>query len=199
MRGLIDNSVNLGGVQTITGAKIFQQNNLELGVTPDSTIRGAGIVFTDKNGVRVGKIEPKQTTSGDSSLCLSASNLVNDSLEYSVLQSRVFNDGKKDIFTTSASAINNTVVTTVSHKYTDVNNIKFGNGLIIQWGKTDTPSTVTFSTPYTETPTVLITQNRDSANDRNCMVNTITTTSFKTLRYGSESAGNGLEWFSIGI
>ena len=199
MRGLIDNSVNLGGDQTITGAKTFQQNNLELGVTPDSTIRGAGIVFTDKNGVRLGKIEPLQKSDGSLDLAFSASNLVNDSLEYSVLHSRIFSNGTKDIQTTAASATDNTVVTTVSHKYTDVNNIKFGNELIIQWGKTDTPRTVTFSTPYNETPTVLITQNRDSPNERNCVVNTITTTSFKTLRYGNESAGNGLEWFSIGI
>lgn len=128
MHGLIDNSVNLGGAQTITGLKTFS---------------GGGRSISDSE--------------------------------------------------------NNAILTTESHKYTDVNNIKFGNGLIIQWGKTDTPQTVTFSTPYTEIPTVLITQNRSNANERNCMVNTITTTSFKTLRYGSESAGNGLEWFSIGV
>lgn len=197
MHGLIDNSVNLGGDQTITGAKKFMQTNIDVDNPPtDEVARGAGLTFVDKNGVRIGKIEPKHQTSG----CMELSLASQQKTDYvTVLTTRAKTDGRLSVYTTAASNENNTAVTTVSHKYTDVNNIKFGNGLIIQWGKTDTPNTVTFSTPYTKIPTVLITQNRSSANERNCMVNTITTTSFKTLRYGSESAGNGLEWFSIGI
>ena len=196
MRGLIDNSVNLGGAQTITGQKKFMQTKIDVDNIPtDTVVLGEGLTFVDKNGVKIGKIEPQYRANGYIELVASSEiNGVKTSVS-----SRAKADGTKDVYISGNSSDNNTALTTTSHKYTDVNNIKFGNGLLIQWGKTDTPNTVTFSTPYSQIPTVLITQNRSSANERNCMVNTITTTSFKTLRYGSESAGNGLEWFSIGI
>lgn len=195
MRGLIDNSVNLGGAQTITGQKKFMQTKIDVDNIPDDTIWGEGLTFVDKNGIKIGKIEPQFRANGYIELVSSSEiNGVKTSVSC-----RTKADGTKNCYISGNSSDNNTAVTTVSHKYTDVNNIKFGNGLLLQWGKTDTPNTVTFSTPYSEIPTVLITQNRSNANERNCMVNTITTTSFKTLRYGSEGAGNGLEWFSIGI
>lgn len=199
MRGLIDNSVNLGGNQTITGVKSYTSglnivsNNITDGATPESGINGTRLNFLDSAGVMIGFMRSVQKAAGD---ILLQSKAIHDSQGIQ-LELRSKNDETTDLYCNGPSSTNNTVVTTVSHKYTDVNNIKFGNDLIIQWGKSATPNTVTFSTPYTEIPTVLITQNANGNDQRNVMVHSITTTSFKTYRYSSEVAN--LEWFSIGI
>ena len=76
--------------------------------------------------------------------------------------------------------------------------IKFSSGLIMQWGNDTCPNTVTFPTPFTDRPQVLITPAENKATDdtRVSSVNTITTTSFGSYRFRSEA--RKFNWFAIG-
>lgn len=95
MKSSIDNSVNIGGRQEITGYKTFsnanpydqlavQMEHIDQNITPSTNMYG-GLTFTDAQAKRVGKIEIAQTNVGDISTGLSISREVNGVTKYAKL------------------------------------------------------------------------------------------------------------------
>ena len=159
MRGLIDNSVNIGGDQVITGVKKISNDsnpqakiiceNLDVNNLPASDI-WAGLQFDDVNGVRIGKIEPSIRPNGTIQINLSGSNLINDVIKYCSLSACVGADGKTWV-ESPASDKNNSVVTTVAKSKELSGYYKLGNKLIVQWGwvgSFGTDTVVTLPTPF---------------------------------------------------
>lgn len=126
MRGLIDNSVNLGGEQTITGAKKFMQKKIDVDNIPDNTVWGEGLTFVDKNGVRIGKIEPLFRANGYVELVTSSQ--INN--EKTSVSCRTKADGTRNIYASSPYVLN----------------LNFAYG-VVATNKTTGDKTVTFSSP----------------------------------------------------
>lgn len=163
MRGLIDNSVNIGGDQVITGVKSFMQSNIDVNNIPDTgLLTGTGIKFVDKNKIEIGHIEPRQspiaielaTYSKYGETTCSSSNRTNY-------------DEKRSVFCSASSDENNTLLNTVAKNKAQNGYFKLGNGLIIQWGyksEFGTDTVVTLPTPFSNTnysivPTMLSSTN----------------------------------------
>lgn len=113
----------------------------------------------------------------------------------------------------TASDAVNSILTTVNKSKASNGYFEFGNGLIVNWGKTDAvlvaSSTVgtlavSFSKAYTTTPQVVTTTNNNTTNANygyvNSGVSSVTTTGF-TLAIASKSSANtnsGAFWIAIG-
>ena len=98
-----------------------------------------------------------------------------------------------------ASALANSLLTTVDSKFASVSQlsyVKFGNGLIVQWGfqSSTNDATITFPIPFTDQYSfVCIAQPRSNhAMTRNITTNQATTTRF-TL-----STASSFTWVAIG-
>lgn len=204
MRGLIDNSVNLGGEQTITGHKKFMQKNVDTNNLPESGTKfGDGITFVDVNNKRIGKISPSLNSSGLLTLDINSSSDLSGSTKYATISPRVTSSGDVGIWG-SASAENSMFVTTAAHTFNTYSGyVKFGNGLIIQWGRaSNTVSgslmSITFPTPFTEATSYSVTGSSTLASGTNQghdFVSSLTATNFKFQLNSDMAPAN---WIAIG-
>ena len=97
-----------------------------------------------------------------------------------------------------AHLANSVVVTQAISKGSD-GYVKFGNGLIIQWGTVKSPNKYTFSTPFTLTPRVVIGRVNSGATNgtRTPVAHSVSTTGFTAYWYNSESVT--YNWIAIGV
>lgn len=94
--------------------------------------------------------------------------------------------------------VSNSIVTTTAISKRGNGYVKLGNGIIIQWGNSSTPNTVTFPTAFTSTPQVVISTSHSAKKDdiRVSSTYNVTKTSFQSYRYGSEVFP--FRWIAIG-
>lgn len=138
MASLINNAVNLGGNQTISGAKTFEKQifttaNARIITQQTSSGNGYGTLeiyrADDNNNARAG------FWVFDKSSNISAN---------AVLQ---YNNGNP-FFSIPNSAAINSAVSTAAISRAGNGYLKFGNGIQIVWGSGNTNQTTTFSHPF---------------------------------------------------
>lgn len=108
-----------------------------------------------------------------------------------------------------ACDINNSIVTTVSHTYSSANNtinaVKFGNGLIINWGRvslngviSSSNKVITFAIPYTTNAKVVASRNANAGQTIPVVVGWEGTTSFTIGCPSGSSATGYVNFIAIG-
>lgn len=215
--GLTDN-------ETITGLKNFSNDgqasdnaqleltatNIDASSAPASS-KYAGINVYDKDGIRIGKFGYAQSSDGSFETTINAINLDGNTGQIAV---RVAPDGTVSTRApTPASSDNTNKIATTAFVKSVLSSsgnglatisksgngyCKFTNGLIIQWGRDIGGGTVTFPTPFTSSSSFSIANAYSGSGVGDHfygVINSVTRTGFKWVKYGSES----LEyWLAIG-
>jgi hypothetical protein len=211
--------VHKTGDETIDGTKTFsgtgwiteiQNTDVTYNIAPSSA-KETSIVFTDKNGTQMGVVECSRLTDNSTVTQLNVYDS-NGNWSSHPLQLRVFPDGNTTAFA-PPSDFNGSILTTVNKSKAANGYFQLGNGLIVNWGKTDSITvasstvgtlSVSFSKAYTTTPQVVTTTNNNTTNANygnvNSGVASVSTTGF-TLAIASKSSANtnsGAFWIAIG-
>lgn len=220
----LNDTVKTSGDQTLTGVKTAVGANwgarctsaVDTG-TSLSAMEEKGLLIQDKNGQRIGTFFSGQLIDGRLRTYMCSSRRVNGTItdktaeivqaangegtfqincNYAIAPTPTSTDNSTKIATTAW--VNTRLGGTGTPAISKAGNgyVKFQNGLIIQWGETTTPNTVTFPTAFTAVPRVALAQVNTSHDQRNVLINTVTKTSFYTFRYGNEVTS--LQWIAIG-
>lgn len=211
--------VHVTGNETIDGTKIFlkdirQETNTSTafqGVTcknygfdfTQTTLnneRGARVISLDKNGDYFGAFQ----TTADSSKnyiqsCMFARRKVNGKDSTSSIWVGVDNSGNIASYAPYCDKINSIVNTAGISKAAN-GYVKFGNGLIIQWGiRTSQNSqnySVTLPTAFSTTNyTPIIIDTTDGSGNSHCSITSVTKTSFSGKH---SSDGTTMRWIAVG-
>jgi hypothetical protein len=174
---LTASTVNLTSAQTISGAKTFT-GSIKLPVETvltkqDNNLEGGQIVF--------------QRANNDPSYQDPTIDLYNGDIRFLYCNA----------VEVPASAALHTAVSTTGISKAGNGYVKFGNGIIIQWGLNTNGDQITFLTPYTTNPCVSICGNNTSGNTETASsaVGTVSTTGFKLLL---SRGGWTAQWIAIG-
>lgn len=206
MASLINNAVNLGGNQTISGAKTISYGDglyiksptTDTSTPPTADNLYSGITIYDKNGVRFGKFEGIYTTADYAGVQLSASRLIDGVLKYtSGLGLTMDNAGNAKTFCPPSDLINS-IVTTVAIRKTGNGYVKFGNGLQIAWGSVQSGSTATFSHPFSNIYSVVLTQHHGANVGYSAYIWSYSTTQVRAQCYNNDT-GRGCSYIAIGL
>ena len=213
MKSLIDNGVDVGGRQTITGhkriankgdtpfVKYGQQNsqldiqaiNIDSSNLPSSSNVYGGITFTDKNDLRIGKVETSLTSSGVVQTVLSVSKLIGTTYTYASIGASVTADGKK-IYNFGQGGNTSSYL-----------KIPLGGSsnkfLTISWGlctpgSSSAGSTVNFAVAYDSMPRVQVTLVNGGDAGYCAYVWSRSKTGFSAARHGGTGSA---DWIAIGI
>lgn len=169
-------------------------NSYTRGSIPSSQII-TGIELSDKNEEKTGRFYQAFGTDGDMSsrmICFNSDGSKNAWLGVGF-------KGNGSMYSYAPEcALQNSIVTTTAISKSGNGYVKLGNGIIIQWGNSSTPNTVTFPTAFTSTPQVVISTSHSEKKDDARVSSTynVTKTSFKSHRYGSEVFP--FRWIAIG-
>lgn len=216
--------VHITGNETINGTKIFlkdirQETNtstafqgvtcknygFDLAQTNLNNERGARVISLDKNGDYFGAFQ----TMADSSKnyiqsCMFARRKVNGKDSTSSIWVGVDNSGNIASYAPNCAKVNSIVNTAGILKAAN-GYVKFGNGIILQWGSmgavtVNSTRTVTFNTNFTATPRVFTNVNGSWAYCPVLTVTAINTSNFTVLLSSNENktSGCGAYWFAIG-
>lgn len=156
----ISNFVTLNTAQEITANKIFTCNNsrtnpINIKSTDwerDTTLSAAQyrhLEFLDKNDVRVGVLEMEKDTSNNHAIQMIATNPSGTGANIKV---GIKTDGTAFTYAPACNW-NNSILTNVAMSG---NNVKFGNGMILNSGWISNGSTVTFSYPYSSSSYIIV-------------------------------------------
>ena len=193
--------VSKTGDEIISGLKTFnnyfyvKNTNYAYNETP-SSLDFRGFYVTDKNDIRMGACETMQVADGDNRIQINVFGK-NGSWTTMPLGLGVTPSGETYTYAPASSRIDSIVTTRAISKGSD-GYVKFGNGLIIQWGTINTPNKKTFSTPFTLTPRVVVARVNSSATNgtRTPVAHSVSTTGFTAYWYNSESVT--YNWIAIG-
>lgn len=140
MSSLINNSVNLGGNQTITGNKTFEKQIF--------TTANARIMTQQTNsGYGYGTLEIYRA--GDSNNARAGVYVFDNSSNTSAAALLNYNNGNP-YFQIPNSAALGSAISTAAINHTGNGYLKFGNGIQLVWGSGDTNKTTTFSRAFSE-------------------------------------------------
>lgn len=168
MRGLIDNSVNIGGDQVIIGTKTYKKNlvidasNITLGTPPDATTYIPALTFIDSLGRNFGGVRASYTTNNQVSIEVLAQRNETGTYYSGSGGVKLLNTGGAR-FSVPATSSNDSAIAQQAISKAQNGYVKLGNGLIIQWGYNGgfgTDTVVTLPTPfsnanYSVVPTIL--------------------------------------------
>lgn len=209
---------NLGIYITPTGSSYAQTNtnfyvskehpilhakdtSLIKGTPPSSRNYTKALNIIDNNNISFGGIEHGYLPSGANEITMKAYRGTDTTMSPSTRITVGFNDSNEAYTYAPACNLNNSIVTTVSHTYSSNNNtinaVKFGNGLIINWGRvslngviSSTNKTITFAIPYTTNAKVVASRNSNAGQATPVVVGWEGTTSFNIgCPSGSSSTG----------
>lgn len=211
MNSSIDNSVNLGGTQKITSKKLIKNNglpsfnvytdtdhsaldiqadNIDVSNPPASGSIYSGIMFLDKNGQRIAKIEPAIDSTGGHKNSLGCSNFDGTKYNYASISVGIDSDNKISYnFGQKYSG--------QSPSYYKIPTGKAGLFLLVCFGYST--GSATFPLAYTSTPRVVCSLVSSSDAGYVSYIGTISTTSFTILRHGVTSGNATAYWISIGF
>jgi len=213
MKSLIDNGVDIGGNQTITGNKRISNNgdtpfvdfgqqnsqldvqstNIDVSSLPSSGSVYGGITFTEKNNQRIGKVETSLSSSGVAQTVLSASRYDGTSYTYASIGPSVTSNYKK-IYNFGQGGNNSSYL-----------KIPLGGTssqfLTICWGLCNPGSstagaTVSFPVAYAATPRVTVTLVNAGDAGYCAYVWSRSKTGFSAARHGGTGSA---DWVAIGI
>lgn len=198
-----NNVVHKTGNETITGAKTFVGTGHIVLQNPDVTYNTApstktytAMYITDKNGHDIGCIENVRYTTGETETCLQVSG---ETGSYgSRLALGMLPNGTNYTYC-PASDRNGSIVTTTGISKTPNGFVKFGNGLIIQWGYSKVDgSQVTLPTPFTTTNyRICATYMKASGSLGSGYGHVVTYPTSTTSFYANTEAGE-YQWIAIG-
>lgn len=168
------------------------------------------LVLRDKSGSPKGFLKAASANSKTNIAGIAASN--SSATELNEIQAIIDDDGNRWTFAYPSSVINS-IVTTTGISLSGNGYVKFGNGLIIQWGSISTPKinakqvsnmTVSLNTPFSNSSYYVgVTLTADPGNSWTYRANTIakSTTNFSIQWVTTEdiSTTNGKAiWFALG-
>ena len=180
------------------GGSIFTHNmNISMDTAPSSNIYFPVVEHQDKDNVRKGRLESFYKTDGSHGFQITEAN----NGVYSAICAGF--DANGDAYTYAPHCnVANGIVTQVAFSKAGNGYVKFGNGLIIQWGKssaTTATKVTTLPTAFTSTNYRLIGQHEYlSGNSHNTVTITACTTTSFTMWSNSTSANATFHWIAIG-
>lgn len=209
MKSSIDNSVNLGGKQDVTGLKEFSADvaaddlndtarynvlvkcdSVDNAVAPSSAVDYGGIEFRDKNDLRFAKVEVGHTSDDVVQCKLSASRVINGTFEFAGLGVGLNANGKKTIDIGQNYRGSNPA-------YYKVPTNKAGLFLLVCFGSSI--GSATFPLAYTSTPCIVCSLVTDGDAGYCSYVGKKSTTSFTILRHGITAGEATANWIAIGF
>lgn len=215
MKSLIDNDVNIGGAQKITGRKTFtaynpaffiENNMVERNVTPsDGFIYGQGIKSIDKNGQYIATLI-EHVVYNNSGNVLSYTHIgipkflsSSTGPEYASVSLVYNNTSGETYFEAPSSDVVGSVITTDAISKASNGYVKLGNGIIIQWGTEENVAqngTITFSQAFSAAPSVTLTQIATTDTAYHVYLSAVSSTNFTVKRHGD--APDDFSWVAIG-
>lgn len=198
MRGLIDNSVNIGGNQTITGTKTYASDLYIAKKTPclvlqntddvfgniPTTTKSANVIMKDANGKILSTLSSQVINNGDRSLNLSTQN------DDDTTSTRIVG---KDYYSQNNTIISGETYSTSQRVYF------FGsNGLKIMGGYNTVSTngtTITFTSPFSNPPFVVINRRAAAGTTQSASCSSITTTNFVCA---VSASANTADWIALG-
>ena len=180
------------------GGSIFTHNmNYSMGTAPSSNIYEIVLQHEDKDNVRKGRLESFYKTDGSHGFQITEANNGN----YSAICAGF--DANGDAYTYAPHCnVANGIVTQVAFSKAGNGYMKFGNGLIIQWGRSDATTATkvtTLPTAFTSANYRVVAQHEYLNGDahHNITITAYTTTSF-TMWSNSTTANAKFHWIAIG-
>lgn len=189
---------------------ITKCNTWERGTNPSENTN-CGLIIEDKNsdGTAAHRFGEFYTLVSSDGSCFSVMKAYKNQVATTSTSIQIGYNSNGDIYT-SAPACNfkNSIVTTISHTYSSTNNtinaVKFGNGLIINWGRvslngviSSSNKVITFAIPYTTNAKVVASRNANAGQNVPVVVGWEGTTSF-TIGCPSGSSSGYVNFIAIG-
>lgn len=170
---------------------IFHAKDTSLikGTPPSSKYYAKALNIIDNNNISFGGIEHGYLPNGENQITMIAYCGTDAATSTNNRITVGFNDRNEAYTYAPACNFNNSIVTTVSHTYSSTNNtinaVKFGNGLIINWGRvslngviSSSNKVITFAIPYTTNAKVVASRNANAGQNTPVVVGWEGTTSF---------------------
>lgn len=207
----VDNGfVALTGAQTVAGIKMFIDNisNKETSITRGTAPNAdkySDINFIDTNGKWLAGFEHTVRTDKTSTFAMIVSDMVNDTgnIAGSIILEQKSN-GTVITGCPASGATANSILTNVACSIGDSGYVKFGNGLIIQWGSLTTTGAdsrwVAFPTAFSSWNSYSVTINPKGSSNAamyTIAINNPTTTGFTAYSGGNVRSFQAL-WIAIG-